>query len=67
MVVVKFRLHRSGKVSDVVVEEPSGNHYYDLAAKRAVVRAEPLPAFPRAMHQSYVDAHFTFAVGEQSG
>ncbi len=67
VVVVKFRLHRSGKVSDVVVEEPSGNHYYDLAGKRAVVRAEPLPQFPSSIVKPYIDTHITFAVGEQSG
>ncbi len=67
VVMVKFRLHRSGKVSDVVVEEPSGNHYYDLAAKRAVVRAEPLPAFPSSIVKPYIDTHITFEVGEQSG
>ncbi len=66
-VVVKFRLHRSGSVSNVIIEQSSGNEYYDLAGKRAVLSANPLPAFPPEMTDSYLDAHFSFTVGEQVG
>lgn len=65
--VVKFRLHRDGSVSGVAVEQSSGNEYFDLAAKRAVVTANPLPGFPAELTESYFDAHFTFTVGEQNG
>ena len=66
-VIIKFRLHRSGSVSDVIVERTSGNEYYDLAGKRAVLNADPLPAFPREMADAYLDTHFSFTVGERSG
>lgn len=66
-VVVKFRLHRDGSVSGVAVEQSSGNEYFDLAGKRAVVTANPLPMFPAELTESYFDAHFTFTVGEQNG
>ncbi|MDO9117424.1 MAG: TonB family protein [Nitrospira sp.] len=66
-VVVKFRLHRDGSVSGVVIEQSSGNEYFDLAGKRAVVTAHPLPMFPADLTESYFDAHFTFTVGEQNG
>ena len=66
-VVVKFRLHRDGSVSGVVIEQSSGNEYFDLAGKRAVVTANPLPVFPADLTESYFDAHFTFTVGEQNG
>ena len=66
-VIIRFRLHRSGSVSDVIVERTSGNEYYDLAGKRAVLNADPLPAFPREMADAYLDAHFSFTVGERSG
>ena len=62
-VVVKFRLHRDGTVSGVAVEQSSGNEYFDLAGKRAVVTANPLPAFPADLTESYFDARFTFMVG----
>lgn len=66
-VVVKFRLHRDGSVSGVAVEQSSGNEYFDLAGKRAVDSAKPLPGFPADLTESYFDAHFTFTVGEQNG
>jgi len=64
-VIVKFRLNKSGQVGDIVVEQSSGNEYYDMAAKRAVMAASPLPAFPADMGQAFFDAHFSFSVGEQ--
>jgi len=66
-VVIKFRLHRSGAVSGVIVEHTSGNGYYDDAGQRAVQAAHPLPPFPAYMTEPYVDAHFMFTVGRQGG
>lgn len=66
-VVIRFRLHKDGSVSSVSVEQSSGNEYYDLAGKRAVLSAKPLPAFPPELKESYFDAHFSFAVGDQNG
>lgn len=65
-VVVKFRVHRDGSVSGVRVEESSGNEFFDLAGKRAVVNANPLPNFPADLTEAYLDAHFTFAVDRKS-
>lgn len=67
LVVVRFRLARSGAVTSVVVEQSSGNEYYDLAAKRAVLNADPLPPFPKDLQDPYYDAHFSFVVGGQTG
>ncbi|MCC2641724.1 MAG: putative Protein TolA [Nitrospira sp.] len=66
-VVVKFRLERDGRVGSVVIEQSSGNDYYDMSAQRAVQSAVPLPPFPPDLTESYFDAHFTFAVGEAAG
>ncbi|MGH7256682.1 MAG: energy transducer TonB, partial [Nitrospirales bacterium] len=66
-VVIQFRLHRSGAVSGVEVERSSGNDYYDLAGKRAILASYPLPPFPPEMRNGYVDAHFSFIVGKQNG
>jgi TonB family protein len=63
-VMVKFRLDKTGQVSGLVIERTSGNEYYDLAARRAVLAASPLPSFPPEITQSYFDAHFSFAIGE---
>lgn len=66
-VVIRFRLHRNGSISNVVVEETSGNGYYDDAGKRAVQAADPLPEFPGSMSESTLDAHFSFTVAGQAG
>jgi colicin import membrane protein len=66
-VVIKFRLDRSGVVSHVTVEKPSGNEYYDMAGTRAVLSANPMPPFPQDMSDTTVDAHFSFTVGDQAG
>ncbi|MCP9446327.1 MAG: TonB family protein [Nitrospira sp.] len=67
VVVIRFRLHRDGSVTEVEVERSSGNEYYDLAGKRAVISAIPLPAFPPEVAESHYDAHFTFTVGDAQG
>jgi len=67
VVIVRFRLHRDGKVTKVEIEHSSGNEYYDLAGKRAVLSADPLPAFPPELTEPHFDAHFTFTVGDSQG
>ncbi len=66
-VTIRFRLHRDGAISGVMVEESSGNEYYDLAGKRAVLRTGQLPPFPQDVKEPHFDAHFTFAVGRVAG
>ncbi len=66
-VTVRFRLERDGRVGSVIIEQSSGNDYYDMAAQRAVQSAIPLPPFPPDLKDTYFDAHFTFAVGEAAG
>lgn len=66
-VTVRFRLERDGRVGSIIIEQSSGNDYYDMAAQRAVQSAIPLPPFPPDLTDSYFDAHFTFAVGEAAG
>ena len=66
-VVIRFRLNRTGAVSGVVVEQSSGSEYYDLAGKRAVLNADPLPPFPKDLAGPYFDAHFSFVVGDSTG
>jgi colicin import membrane protein len=67
VVIVQFRLHRNGSVTRVEIEQSSGNEYYDLAGKRAVLSADPLPKFPPELAESYFDAHFSFTVGDSHG
>ncbi len=64
VLIVQFRLHRNGTVTGVAIEQSSGNEYYDLAGKRAVLSAIPFPSFPQEITDAYFDAHFTFTVSE---
>ncbi|WP_447974063.1 TonB family protein [Nitrospira sp. Kam-Ns4a] len=66
-VVIRFRLHRTGSVTAVEIERTSGNGYYDDAGLRAIKAALPLPPFPSSLTEPYLDAHFSFTVGEQEG
>ena len=53
-VKVKFRVLRSGRVfGDVNIEEPSGNAYFDMAAKRAILSSSPFPPMPDEFYKQY--------------
>jgi colicin import membrane protein len=64
---VKFRLERDGTIKDVVVQQSSGNAYFDMAGQRAVLRPRVLPVFPREMADNYKDVEMVFRVGESVG
>jgi TonB family protein len=66
-VIVKFRLQRNGTIKDVVVQQSSGNAYFDMAGQRAVSRPRVLPLFPADMTDSYKDVEMVFRVGESVG
>jgi colicin import membrane protein len=65
--IVKFRLQRDGTIKDVVVQQSSGNAYFDMAGQRAVLRPRVLPVFPAEMADSYKDVEMVFRVGESVG
>jgi TonB family protein len=65
--IVKFRLQRDGTIKDVVVQQSSGNAYFDMAGQRAVLRPRVLPVFPADMADSYKDVEMVFRVGEPVG
>jgi outer membrane biosynthesis protein TonB len=69
--IVRFRLQRDGTIKDkdkdVVVQQSSGNAYFDMAGKRAVLRPRILPVFPAEMADSYKDVEMVFRVGESVG
>jgi TonB family protein len=65
--VVKFRLQRDGTIKDVIVQQSSGNAYFDMAGQRAVLRPRTLPVFPADMTDNYKDVEMVFRVGEPVG
>ena len=58
--VVTFRIHRSGQVTDVQVETPSGLGFYDRAATRSIYSANPLPPLPPEFRSEQLGVHIRF-------
>jgi len=65
--VVKFRFYRNGTVKDVVIQQTSGNSYFDMAGQRAVMKPRQFPPFPADMTEAYQDVEMVFRVGESAG
>jgi colicin import membrane protein len=65
VVVLKFRIARSGEISQIRIDKSSGNGYYDSAARRAVHAVNPLPPFPPDISDSFLDVRFQFIKTDQ--
>jgi TonB family protein len=51
--IIHFRIHSDGRLSEIEVVESSGLSSFDLAGRRAVTLASPLPPLPRSFpHES---------------
>jgi len=57
---VSFVIDRDGGIRDVVAESESGNTSFDLAARRAVLEASPLPPLPFGYGGTFLRVHLTF-------
>ena len=60
VVVLKFRISRLGEISNIHIDESSGNGNYDSAAKRAVTAVNPLPPFPPDISDPFFEVRFRF-------
>jgi TonB family protein len=60
LVVMKFRISRSGEISRIYIAESSGHAHYDSAAQRAVQAVNPLPPFPSDISESFFDVQYRF-------
>jgi TonB family protein len=60
LVVLKFRISRSGEISRLFIAESSGNSSYDSLAQRAVQSVNPLPSFPLDVSESFFDVQYRF-------
>ena len=65
--VVRFRFYRNGTVKDVVIQQTSGNSYFDMSGQRAILKPRQFPAFPAEMIDAYQDVEMVFRVGEIAG
>ncbi len=60
--IMNFRLEGTGKISNITIQQSSGNEYADRAARQALERA--VPPFPQYVADRYLDASYTFFVEE---
>lgn len=60
LVIMKFRISRSGEISRIHIAESSGHAHYDSAAQRAVQAVNPLPPFPSDISDSFFDVQYRF-------
>jgi TonB family protein len=53
---VTFRVIRSGRVfGDATIVQSSGNTYFDLAARRAILSSSPFPPVPDDFYKEYAE------------
>jgi TonB family protein len=62
VVVVRFRVLRSGQVRDVELETTSGSPSLDTSALRAVRQSLPLPPFPNLLTEPWLDLRYRFVM-----
>jgi TonB family protein len=58
--LVFFAINRQGKVSNVMIEEPSGSTVLDQSAIRAVQLSDPLLPIPPVIKDEILKVHFRF-------
>ncbi len=63
--VVLFEILRDGRIKDPVVEQTSGDSFFDQSAIRAIVEASPFPPLPQDFKASSLRVHFGFVPGER--
>jgi protein TonB len=68
IVIVRFTLTRKGQIQDLNLEQSSGSTILDEAAKEAVLRGVPYPAFPNWLPDNRfpVKIPICFTFGESS-
>jgi len=62
VVVIRFRVLRSGLVRDVELETGSGDAGLDAAAMRAIRQSLPLPPFPNLLTEPFLNLRYRFVM-----
>ena len=62
VVVIRFRVLRSGQVRDLELETSSENASVDASALRAVRQSQPLPPFPNLLTEPSLDLRYRFVM-----
>ena len=65
--VVNFTIYASGHISNVYLEESSGNRTFDESAIRAVKQAAPFPPLPSSLGKKSMEIGIRFRPEEKKG
>ncbi len=57
---VAIKIMRNGEIKDIWFDKRSGNDYFDEAAKKAIMKSNPLPPLPNGYMRPYCEAGFHF-------
>jgi colicin import membrane protein len=57
---VAIKIMRNGEIKDIWFDKRSGNDYFDEAAKKAILKSNPLPPLPNGYIRPYCEAGFHF-------
>lgn len=58
--IIYFKIERNGRILNMEMERSSNNPVFDLAARRALERSDPLPPLPDGFDHAYLGVHFEF-------
>jgi TonB family protein len=58
--LIKFRIQRDGRVTDIELERSSGYAALDITAQRALFMTQRLPALPAAFPENQLTVHLRF-------
>jgi protein TonB len=59
-VIIYFKIHRDGSVSDILVKRSSKNSEYDKFATDTIIRASPFPQLPDGYQEDCLGVYFEF-------
>ncbi|MFC1501240.1 energy transducer TonB [Elusimicrobiota bacterium] len=62
--LVFFRIQNDGSLSEISVNKPSGDGYFDQQALRAVTLASPFPPLPAGYKENSLGVYFEFFYSE---
>lgn len=63
MALVAFKVMPDGRIDDVWFDQRSGDSYFDDSARKAVLKANPVPPHPEGIAQPFVKVGLRFTPG----
>jgi TonB family protein len=60
VVLMKYTIQRSGQITDIEVERPSGYPFLDIESQRALTNTQRLAPLPPAFPEDHLTVHLTF-------